>query len=230
MGESGAELTLDAEGAELTLGLPAANVADIARMPRYELRTRLSASGSTVRELAGSLNGRTRVVFGEGQLRRAGVGFLARDFVAEVISVVNPFERQSAYASVQCIAVLATFEGGVLKGEPAFVYQSDKLNIAGDARVDLGSEKLNVKIRTQARKGLGLSVTDLVTPFSEIGGTLANPILQLDTKDTLVRGGAAAATGGLSILARRLQQRLLAESDPCRAAIKAADEAAAPPG
>ncbi|MDP4890582.1 MAG: hypothetical protein NWQ99_07880, partial [Porticoccaceae bacterium] len=42
-------------------------------------------------------------------------------------------------------------------------------------------------------------------------------------EQTLITGGAAFATGGLSLLATSLADRFLSESDPCGAALKKAD-------
>ena len=93
-----------------------------------------------------------------------------------------------------------------------------------DGRLDLSTEKLNAKFHTQARKRLGIGMSDLATPFVEIGGTLASPRLQLDSVDTLVRGGAAIATVGLSFLAKKANDRLFSDRNPCRTAVRLADE------
>jgi hypothetical protein len=57
-----------------------------------------------------------------------------------------------------------------------------------------------------------------------VTGTLAQPTLSLDAESTLVRGGAAVATGGLSILAIGLSDRFLSPKDPCGHAFIEADE------
>jgi len=55
----------------------------------------------------------------------------------------------------------------------------------------------------------------VINPFVGIGGSLAKPALTLNTKSTLLTGGAALATGGLSFIASSFAERFLADKDPC---------------
>jgi hypothetical protein len=72
-------------------------------------------------------------------------------------------------------------------------------------------------------KGLGLSLSNLVNPYVKVAGTLAAPVLALDTESTLIQGGAAVATGGISILALGLKDRFFSDKDPCGTAIAKAE-------
>ena len=93
--------------------------------------------------------------------------------------------------------------------------QTKRLNIFAAATIDLKTEKVDVKVNTVPQKGLGLSLSDLVNPYTAIGGTLAKPTLTLDPQGAMIEGGAAVATGGLSILAKRFAERYLTASDAC---------------
>ena len=77
---------------------------------------------------------------------------------------------------------------------------------------------------SKQRKGLGISASDLVNPFIKIGGTLAAPAIELDPTSTVVKGGLAVATMGISILANSLAGRYLSSKDPCGDAQKAIDK------
>ena len=59
------------------------------------------------------------------------------------------------------------------------------------------------------------SAGELLNPYIKIGGTLAEPRLMTDTSGALISGGAAAATGGLSIVGKSLWDRLSRSGDPC---------------
>ena len=54
-----------------------------------------------------------------------------------------------------------------------------------------------------------------VTPFIKVTGTLTEPGVGLDEKGSLLTGGAAVATGGLSILYKGIFDRVTAEGDRC---------------
>lgn len=222
-GESGAELLLSIQGAALVMGLPAVTEEEMQSLPRYDVDTVLHGDGVTVREMAGSLNGYIRIVAGSGDVRTGALAFFTNDFASEVVNTVNPFAKSSPFTHYECAAILLLFKDGVVEGEPAAVLQSDRLRIFANATVDLKSEKLNATIRTVPTKGLGLSFTDLINPYTMIGGTLANPSLTLDPEGALIEGGAAVATGGISILAKRFKDRFLSAKDACGKAVADAD-------
>jgi hypothetical protein len=52
-------------------------------------------------------------------------------------------------------------------------------------------------------------------PFVEIGGTLASPRVGFSAKGA-ASAGAAAATGGLSVLAQGLWDRIVGSTDQCK--------------
>jgi uncharacterized protein involved in outer membrane biogenesis len=219
----GAEFSLTADGRNMIVGLPAKTEKAIQALPRYELNTRVSASGLTIREMAGTSRGYLRLVAGEGRVALGPVTAVMGDFVGEVFNSVNPFAKKEPDSLVQCLAVLVEIDDGIVVGQPAVVLQTDKLNIVGAGRVDLSSENLNAKLHTQARKGIGIGISDLVSPLTEVGGTLASPRLQLNTSGALVEGGTAVATVGISFLAKKARDRWFSDKNPCRTAIADAD-------
>ena len=63
---------------------------------------------------------------------------------------------------------------------------------------------------------IGISAMKTVSPRSKIAGTFANPRFILDATGAVASGTAAMATGGLTIVASGLRDRLLARrSNPC---------------
>jgi hypothetical protein len=148
------------------------------------------------------------------------------DFMAQLVETLNPFEEKDAdpYAQIRCATVLAAVEKGQVIGQPIFVLQTERLNIFADAKVNLRNEKLEVSFRTVPQKGLGVSMSNLINPFVKVTDTLAKPALSLDAESTVVRGGVAVATGGLSALAIGFNDRFLSPKDPCGHAFIEADE------
>jgi hypothetical protein len=73
-----------------------------------------------------------------------------------------------------------------------------------------------MNVRADPRKGVGISASSLANPFVGLRGTLSKPELSLDPAGALVRGGAAYATMGLSLVAESLYQRWFKSKDPCK--------------
>jgi hypothetical protein len=218
-----ASLLLDVAGSNLILGMPANTAEELAALPRYELETILLGRGATVRELAASLNGYLRLVGGEGRLKASGSRLFTGDFLSEVLTTVNPFAKTDPYTNFQCAVVLAQVEDGEATGRPLLVAQTERLRVLAHADIDLNTEKFDATINTVPQKGLGLSVTSLVNPFIKLSGTFAKPVLTINPEGALIEGGAAVATAGLSILAKRFKQRFLDDKDACGKALKDAE-------
>ena len=85
----------------------------------------------------------------------------------------------------------------------------------GVTSLDLKSERFNTTVRTTPERALSISAGELVNPYVQVVGTLAAPRLAVDETGLLITGGAAVATGGLSILARGIWDRLARSRDPC---------------
>jgi hypothetical protein len=98
--------------------------------------------------------------------------------------------------------------------------QTDKLNAFANAEVDLKTEKLAVELNMVPQTGIGIGLSDLVTPYTKIGGTLARPAMVLNPEGALVEGSVVVATAGLSFLARRFKERYLSAKDACGKAIE----------
>jgi hypothetical protein len=90
--------------------------------------------------------------------------------------------------------------------------------------VNLKTEKLNIEFNTKPRSGVGISADMFVTPFVKVKGTLATPSVGLNKKGTLLTGGAAFATGGLSLLLTAVIDRATAEGDQCERALEKAGQ------
>jgi hypothetical protein len=118
---------------------------------------------------------------------------------------------------------LLHFDDGVLEADPVLVQQTDKLRIFANTKINLKTEKLDANFRIEARKGLGLSLSNLLNPYIKVTGTLAKPSVVIDPEGVLIEGGVAVATAGLSILAKGLKSRFLSAKDPCGKALADAD-------
>lgn len=216
-------LALRLRGEAINPGLFAQSEAQMAALPRYQIKLASIASGNTVRDMFAQSDGFIRIEGGRGRYPAGNIQLLTNSFIDELLSKLNPFAKREPYIDVNCAVAIAKLEQGELSGDPIFILNSKKLNIFASADIDFNSEKIGATFKTVPQKGLGLSVSNLVNPFIGVGGTLAQPYLTLNPQQTLISGGAAVATGGLSLLATSLADRFLSESDPCGAALKKAD-------
>jgi uncharacterized protein involved in outer membrane biogenesis len=211
------ELRLDAENMKVELG--AKQGQDVATLPTGSLDVELHGNGRTRRDMASGLNGSIRVHMGPGQLAPMGGTLFTSDFLTELLRTLNPFSETQEYTELDCVVAAADIVSGQAALKPLLVV-THQITIVSDGKVDLDTERLDISFNTKQRKGLGISATDLVNPFVKVGGTLASPSLELDPAGTVIKGGIAVATAGLSILAGSLAERYLSSKDPCGKALK----------
>ena len=219
-----ADATLFANGSQLVIGIPKAPGKDLSTLPKYDLRTRLHSKGSTSRELAANLDGYFYLAMGAGQIENTGYNHLTNSFFQELTDLLNPFRKEEDSTKINCAAVFSQVALGKVAGKPSVVVDTPKLKIFADSRINLGSEKLEATFKTVPQKGLGLSMSSLVNPFIGVSGTLSNPSISLNPSGTVVEGGMAVITGGLSMLARSAYNRLSSIGNVCARQISKANE------
>ncbi len=203
-----------ANGKDIRAGFLSAPGQDPSSYPPVETETTLDARGATRREMASSLNGKTRIYFGSGQVANAGLDLFFSDFLTQLFSTLDPFTETSEYTQLDCAVVAAEAESGVVTIFPV-IYHTEKLTILSEGNVDLNTEKIDLAFNTKPRKGIGLNAGTLINPLIKVGGRLTAPAVQMDAAGGIKSGGLAVATLGISVLAKSFSDRFLSSQDPC---------------
>lgn len=176
----------------------------------------LHATGTDLRSLAATVDG---VLFINTRGGRAGKNRILTAIyggaLEELISAVIPFYEAESFTQLKCSVVPLNLKNGQLTSVPNAFFLTDKVSITIVPEVNLETEAINLSFRTVPRKGLLISAGEIFNPLVSVAGTLAEPRLAVDQQGMLVSGGAAVATGGLSILARAAWDRLSKSRDPC---------------
>ncbi|WOJ95523.1 AsmA family protein [Congregibacter brevis] len=219
-----AELKSELTVASMPLGVVAAG-AQYEALPRYDLRSALTASGNSLRAVTASLDGEFLMTGGSGTLRKMKLSAATESFVAQVFQTLLPMlTKGQTNMEVECTVLAARAEQGVLSLDPGFVFRSAQIDLSAQGQIDLRSEKLNISFNNRARKGLGISAASVINPFVAVTGTLAKPSLGLDIASSAISGGAAVASAGVTIIAKPLLERIFARGNPCEAAMEAWNE------
>ena len=214
-------LTIEGENVRPLLPNSTIEVDDIAALPPAGFSGELFGSGNTVRELAQNLNGSLQIALNAGVIPGELSGFFTNDFLAELVSLLDVVEEEEV-TELRCGAAFAEVHNGKVKGDPLAIVISDKLAIVSKGQVDLHTEKLFLAFNTVPQKGLGISASTAFNPFVGVAGTLARPQMSLDPEGTIVQGGLAVMTGGISLIGKGFFDRLSVGKKSCaKAAAKA---------
>ena len=214
-------LTIEGENVRPLLPNSTVEVDDIAALPPAEFSGELFGSGNTVRELAQNLNGSLQIALNAGVIPGELSGFFTNDFLAELVSLLDVVEEEEV-TELRCGAAFAEVHNGKVKGDPLAIVISDKLAIVSKGQINLHTEKLFLAFNTVPQKGLGISATTAFNPFVGVAGTLARPQMSLDPEGTIVQGGLAVMTGGISLIGKGFFDRMSVGKKSCaKAAAKA---------
>lgn len=190
-----------------------------AETPPISVTLELKSAGSSPRDLASTANGRILFTQGPGKISNNMMAMFSSDIIAQLFQALNPFAKHEQFSNWDCTVVSVDIVDGRAKID-SMLAQAEKVTIVGGGTIDLKTEKLDVEFNTKPRSGVGISADMFVTPFIKVGGTLASPGIGLNKKGTLLTGGAAVATGGLSLLLKGLLDRTTAEQDQCPKALE----------
>lgn len=211
-------LDFDVRGRGVAMAFGAYAGQDPATLPQGDVDLKLHARGRTHREMASSAKGRLRMQFGPGEIAPSSVRFLLSDFLTELLQELNPFTEAEKITRLECLVAAADAVDGKVEVNPIVVH-AERLTVVSEGTINLRDETINLDFETRPRKGLGITVSDLFNPFIRVGGTLLNPTIALDPQGTVVEGGLAVATAGISILAKSLANRYLRTKNPCDKAL-----------
>jgi len=181
-----------------------------------DIDIKLESTGVDVRALAGKLNG---VVFVDARGGRVAssraLHAIYGDMLTGILNTINPFHKSDPVTNFKCIVMPINFTDGSVTSQPNSFISTDKVRMTLKSTIDLNTEKISMNIRTTPQRGLSISGGELFNPYLHIVGTLAAPRLAVDEAGVLVSGGAAVATGGLSVLAKATWDRLSRSREPC---------------
>lgn len=216
----GVRVTADIAGASIGLSDVLAIVGSPTEMEGAptQIDIALKSTGHSPRELLGGLNGDAKVIVGGGQFPSNKVDFGAR-LLTRLLGMTQSSEERRA--ELMCGAVYLPIRNGTVTLDRNAALHTSNVVIVASGVVDLTSEVMEMFVYTRATEGLGLEAGRLTNMF-KIQGTLAKPSVSVNPKG-VVRGGlslgAAAVTGGASLLFEGLAEKAAADPDPCGAAL-----------
>lgn len=196
------------------LGALAPGIDDAASLPPTSGTMRFAGTGNSVRTIMASSNGQFSVRQGKGKVLEVFGSALFKDVLLQVLRSLNPLSESRDYQLLECGIYEISIKDG-LANIDTFVVQTDTMTTVARGEINLANERLEVAFRAKPREGLGISLGTVANQLLEVQGTLKSPRIGVDAGRAATTTGAAVATGGLSLLARGLWDRLSAEGDLC---------------
>ncbi|HET9701030.1 MAG TPA: AsmA family protein [Burkholderiales bacterium] len=215
-----ATLNLRAEGNGLSLGTLLAMADSPQKMSggRTDLKIEAAGAGSSMRAIMASLNGHARMTVGEAQIAGRGLD-LGAGVLDQMADVLNP-GRGASQQQVTCAVVNVPVRNGVITLDNRVAVETTKVAMTGEGTVNLGTEALDVAVRSKGKGGVGLAD---FTGVGRIVGTFTEPRFGVDARGAAAAAatvGSALATGGMSLIGQSLFSKQFPDH-PCQDALAA---------
>ena len=217
-------MNLKLNGANIRIGIAAAPNQDLSTYPPAEVYASLQGSGKTWHQLASSVSGKVRFFQGSGLVETAAFDTFYSDFLTRLFSGLIPANKNSAYTKYDCGVFAADVVAGQVKVDPLII-RTEHVTVLSVGTINLETEKIDFNFQTKPRTGLGINAGTVINQFIKVGGTLKHPVTEFNPAGAVIGGGAAAATLGLSYVAKSFFDRFLSSRDPCGEARKKLEKA-----
>ena len=198
---------------------------------KLDMDLSISGRGGSIAGIMAGLNGKTTVIMGKGRINNKYIDMLGADLSSGLFRVLNPLKEKAEYSQFNCFVSGFGIKNG-LANVTALVFDTNAMSVVGNGRINLKTEELDLGLRPSPKKGidtgvmgkLSLSLGELARPL-KLAGTLADPSLTVDPKQTAITLGKAV--GGVVLfgpvgIAAALASEGPDEENPCLKAIEAA--------
>ena len=175
---------------------------------------RLYSEGNTDAALASNMQGAAYVELGKGKVNLDAMSLISADVATTALRTLIPGTKVSD-TSLSCGVTVLQVDQGHLHTPYGYILRTDSANLLGELDVDLPGETINLHFQSRSREGVGISIGNAFSGAVEIAGPLSDPQIVPNTPGLLLRGWAAFATAGLSVIGESMYNRLLASSNPC---------------
>jgi hypothetical protein len=197
-------------------------VTDLVTNGPLDVNVNVHGSGNSMHGIASTLSGSAIGGMGQSRIRNDALNFIGADVVMQILNAINPMGNKDPYTVAKCAVMNFQISNGVANTQNGIALVTDKMNLTGTGKVNLGPETIEMVVKPQATSGLGIGLGKLVSAV-KVNGPLASPNIGLDaggSAKAIGSIGAAFATGGLSVLAQGLKDKSDAKTagDPCQIA------------
>ncbi len=197
----------------------------------FDVDILINGHGASVANIMGNLEGYISIIMGDGQILNQYIELLGTDLSASVYRLFNPYKEKEIQTDIRCMVGRFDIENG-LATSSVLVFDTEHMCVVGGGEIDLRQERLNMFLKPVPKEGVGTQATgkfslnlgELAKPF-KLGGTLSDPSLVLDPKQTAIAVGKAI--GGIALfgpfgIAATLVGKSTDDQNSCLAAIETA--------
>ena len=178
----------------------------------------LKGSGSTYRQMAESLSGQAIVIVGKSVIQSGRLEFLRSNFINQLLGVLNIADVKIKDVDLTCAVLRADLGGGKIKFPKGIAIDSEQITLMSDGKINMINDDIEFTIEPSMNRLASGNIAQALASFIKVVGTLQNPKIRIDNKETLKTVVGIMATGGMSYLGS--QVLLNGSGEPCYVALQ----------
>ena len=155
----------------------------------------LKGAGRTLSDLMDKADGQVILVSHAARVDDKYMKILGTEVEAGLFRMLNPFREPEGYTEFDCMEAVFNIHGGVARSRALSLVSEDSV-VVGDGRIDLGTESLDIGLKSFPRKGVAgvtINLGELMSSL-RLEGTLLHPSLVLEPADTALALGKAVGS------------------------------------
>ena len=180
------------------------------------LNVNLASSGATYQKLVENMNGQILLVVGQSKLQAGAMKYLKGNFISQLLSALN-LQAKDPKMSLNCAVLRADMKDGAASFPKGIVFDSKKMMVVGDGKVNLKNDKIDIAIKPFNGNLTDTNIAQALSSLVKISGTVSNPGIAIDTASVVKNVVGVAMTGPVFLGSQLL---LDADSAPCYTALK----------
>jgi uncharacterized protein involved in outer membrane biogenesis len=172
---------------------------------RASLRANLGLTGTSVQGLAASTSGSALVSINDVALL-GGAAALDRNVVVVLLDALLPKQQAGKPLKISCAVVNLPFRAGAATIDRSIAMETEQVAVAASGGLDLAAETVKLSFKPSVKSGIGLNPASLAR-LVMVEGPLREPHVGVDMGGAVAEAaniGAAVATGGLTLLGKRV--------------------------
>ena len=218
--DAAVNLHLDAKGMDLAALFAVAGVKREVRGGKTSVNADLAMHGVSQRQWASSASGIATAIVGPATLGHPADNSDAA--FNRLADAVNPFRKSDPSTEIVCAVVRLPLASGIAKVDRSIGIETNKIGANASGTLDFRNETLDLSIKPQIRQGIKLDISQIAS-LIRFHGPFSAPTVGVDSvasAKVVATIGAAAATGGISLLGQELLANVRADPGaPCQIAL-----------
>ena len=183
---------------------------------KTNLYAKLNTNGGSYQQLVENLDGQILFVVGESKLQAGAMKYLKGNFISQLLSALQ-LKAKDPTMSLKCAVLRADMKDGMANFPKGIVFDSKKMMVVGDGKVNLKNDKIDIAIKPFNGNLTDTNIAQALSSLIKISGTVMNPSIAIDTT-SVVKNVVGVAVTGPAFLGSQLL--LDADPAPCYTALK----------